>query len=1138
MLLLALSLLAWVIFSNAGTRWALQQTDQQIDELSISGINGRVFDDLTLESLHYQSADTEVIAEDFNGKWALKCLLKKMLCIENLSLSSLSLKLPAAAEEDKEPETPFSLPKWPLAIQIKKARIDTLSILQNEQTQTINELELSASVYDSAIQVENAALTWQENRATLKAKIELSDDYPIDADLDLTIPKLLGVNGSDLSLRATGYIAKDIKIKALLSGQQTAELNASIKPLAKPLQLNGTLMASLLQSLEAEDQAIKLQGLQLDFTGDLERLNIKTKTAVTADQVPENQLIASAQLIDIAELRDINLQLTTLGGSAEVAGNIAWQESLSWDLTGGFSDIDISQYRADVSSTVSGTLVSNGKQQNGEFISPVTTMTITGDLQDRPLTADINISLGEQGVIDLKTFALKSGNNYLNAQGAIDQQLNVDAVISAPELASLWPGLTGSLSGDIKARGNRITPTIEADLKGAALGYGEFSVADLALQTTIVEGASSDSKLTITTNGLKGPSLEDGSLQGTLKGTLSQHSLDLVAKTSQQSAALQLAGALTGADWNGSLDAAQLAHQKIALSLQAPAAISWKNDLAQVSVSAHCWLRASASLCLQEDATISADAGEAMLAISDFNLGDLNPLLPRETKISGLLQADIDGRWTKNTSPFVKLKTEAQKLALQTTDPDGKAFSINFNQAELDVDLDQQVGDLKLRISSPQQGRTQIDARVVPSTKRLTGSVNIEGFLLQPLKALLPMLDKLQGEISAKGVLSGELTDPNFKGRVQLSNPAISGATIPLTIDGGKLTVDVDGRDATLNAHIKTLPTGSLNITGDVSYQEGFLAKVKVVGEQLAVILPPTVDATVNHNISLLLNKDKLTVRGKVHVPDATIVLEGIKGSGPSLSKDLVLTDAEDQGDLSGNTGTTLQTDLDIQVQVDDDVRMSGYGFDTRLEGDIKIRQRVNQPIQLAGELSLQEGSYHAYGQDLTVRRGELLFVGPVRATRLDVDAYRTTESTEAGLILEGTLLSPVTTLYSDPAMSDADVLSHIVLGGPPGQGGDESALLARAALNLGLKNGNRIAGQFASAAGIQDFNIGADGKGENTGVILSGRVSPKLLLSYRIGIFDAVDTLTARYDLNQELYLELMRGVDQAIDLFYTFDY
>ncbi|MGB0865971.1 MAG: translocation/assembly module TamB domain-containing protein, partial [Granulosicoccaceae bacterium] len=583
---------------------------------------------------------------------------------------------------------------------------------------------------------------------------------------------------------------------------------------------------------------------------------------------------------------------------------------------------------------------------------------------------------------------------------------------------------------------------------------------------------------------------------------------------------------------------AELAHQALKLELQSPFDIAWLSQSSQAHIASHCWLHEEARLCLDEDATLSAEQGQAALSLKNLSLQKFNPLLPETAQLAGTLATDIRSEWRGGALPTVDLKAHVSELALSAKDADGQPISVIFDQAQIDAELGENQGKLDLLLHSQEQGKTQIKANLDPATRALSGTVNLEGFLLGPLKALLPMLDTLRGEISASGEFSGTVDDPKFKGQVRLKNPAVAGSQVPLTVEDGQLKLDIDGRSATLNAEFITAPSGTLRISGDAKYTDKLRANIALDGEELALLLPPTIDATINHSLTLAYDAEQLKLRGKIHIPDAVIVLEGMSGSGPSLSKDMVLTDPEDRPAQGDKQDTALQIDMDLQAQIDDEVRLSGYGFDTRLKGDIKVRQRIGQPPQLAGQLELKDGQYQAYGQDLAVRRGELLFVGPMRSTRVDVTAVRVVDDVEAGLELGGDLISPQVTLFSEPAMADADILSYIVLGGPPGAGGDESAMLARAALGLGLKNGNHIAGQFASAAGIEDFNIGADGQGEDTAVVLSGRLSPKLLLSYRMSIFDAANTLTARYDLSQALYLELMRGVEQAIDLIYSVDY
>ena len=1140
-ILIAVSaLLLWVIGSASGTKWTLQQASTQVEALEIEGIEGRFFDGVEIQRLSYQNGETRVEADKLLTAWDPSCLLQKTLCLNNIDIERLALSLPPPVEavEPTPTDAAFSIPALPLALDLKNARIGSLSWTQQEVTQSLENITLSAQANSSVMEIRQASLQWQENKISLEGQLELTENYPLNANLLVEMPNLLGPQPTDLTLNAQGLLDGELAFTAALDGHQQAQLKGNVHALEKPLRLTGLLDAVLLQSLEAENQAVKLEDLKLEFSGDLNQLKLATTSQVSGVQLPDNDVQISAQLIDLAKLQDLQLRINALGGTALLQGQVGWQDALSWQLRGDFSQIDLSQYRSDVQGKLSGDLQTSGQQLDGEFISPQTKVTLRGTLQERPLTADIDLTLEKQGRITLKKIELHSGENHLSAKGSIAEQLNVDANLSAPDLASLWPGLGGSLQGEIKASGSQQSPNISADLTGKAVQFQDFSTEQLSVQAQVNNGAKENSSLVLSTQGMNANGLDNAELNVEIQGTLQSHSLQLTANTEEQSAKLQLDGSLDQSDWAGTLASAQLAHQKQQISLEAPTTLSWTANSAQASVEAHCWLWQKSRLCLEEDAQLSALDGEAKLALSNLELDELNPWLPENARLAGILEAALHGQWANGGKPAISVDSNIQKLSLKAKDATDKEFSVNFTQVELSSQLGEADGYLDLQLSSPEQGDTSIQAKIDPVSKELSGTVDMQRFLLEPLQPLLPMLDTLRGELSAKGKFAGTLDDPQFKGRIQLKNPALAGAQLPLTIDDGQLKLDIDGRKATLNAEFFAEPSGTLRISGDASYTDKLRASIALDGDALALILPPSIDATLNHSLTLAYTPEQLKLRGKVHVPDATIILEGLSGGGPSLSGDLVLTDEEDQPKQGQQQSAALQLDMDVEVQVDDKVRLSGYGFDTHLVGDIKVRQRIGQPAQLAGELVLKDGKYQAYGQDLEVRRGELLFVGPIRSTRVDVTAVRVVDEVEAGLILGGDLMSPETTLFSDPAMADADVLSYILLGGPPGQGGDESAMLARAALGLGLKNGNRIAGQFASAAGIEDFNIGADGKGDDTAVVLSGRLSPKLLLSYRMGIFDAANTLTARYDLSQALYLELMRGVEQAIDLFYTVDY
>jgi translocation and assembly module TamB len=233
---------------------------------------------------------------------------------------------------------------------------------------------------------------------------------------------------------------------------------------------------------------------------------------------------------------------------------------------------------------------------------------------------------------------------------------------------------------------------------------------------------------------------------------------------------------------------------------------------------------------------------------------------------------------------------------------------------------------------------------------------------------------------------------------------------------------------------------------------------------------------------------------------------------------------------------------LDVDVSLGDDVELSAYGLNANLTGDMRIRQKSPNPPQLGGEIAVVDGIYKQYGQNLEAN-GQILFVGPVNQTRLAIDAVRKIEAEDrvAGLRIQGTVESPEIVLFTEPADKPQDsILSYIVLGRDINETSDQEAnLLATAALALTVRGGRSIAGGVASALGVQDFAFETRGKGDDTELIVSGRLNDRLLLRYGRSVFEPLSTLYLRYDLTKKLYLEAAQSsLEQAVDLFYSFSF
>ncbi|MEQ4585419.1 MAG: translocation/assembly module TamB domain-containing protein, partial [Pantoea agglomerans] len=186
-------------------------------------------------------------------------------------------------------------------------------------------------------------------------------------------------------------------------------------------------------------------------------------------------------------------------------------------------------------------------------------------------------------------------------------------------------------------------------------------------------------------------------------------------------------------------------------------------------------------------------------------------------------------------------------------------------------------------------------------------------------------------------------------------------------------------------------------------------------------------------------------------------------------------------------------------------------------------------------------GRFHAYGQDLIVRKGELQFAGPPDQPYVNLEAIRNPDATEdgvtAGLRVTGLADEPKAEVFSDPAMSQQEALSYLLRGQGLGSDGDSNALTS-ALVGLGVAQSGQVVGKIGETFGVSNLAVDTAGVGDSQQVQVSGYVLPGLQVKYGVGIFDSLATLTLRYRLMPKLYLEAVSGVDQALDLLYQFEF
>jgi translocation and assembly module TamB len=322
---------------------------------------------------------------------------------------------------------------------------------------------------------------------------------------------------------------------------------------------------------------------------------------------------------------------------------------------------------------------------------------------------------------------------------------------------------------------------------------------------------------------------------------------------------------------------------------------------------------------------------------------------------------------------------------------------------------------------------------------------------------------------------------------------------------------------------------GRGDIAGTLDWRNALDLNIRVKGSRLPVIVEPYAELEVEPDLRLELADDQLAVSGKVRVPRGDITVRDLPPTTVRVSEDAVIVGRE--AEEEAQTPLAIRMDIDVEVG-QDRLRFSGFGLTADLEGYLHI----GDDLDTRGELNLNNGRYRAYGQRLTIRRAQLLFTGVLIQPFLNIEAIRRFEAENviAGLRITGSAEQPRVDVFAEPAMSQEQALSYLVLGRPLGAESGDNNMLAQAALGLGLAGSSSITGNVAQRLGIQDFQLDTEGSGTETSVVASGRLTDRLTLRYGVGVFESANTVAVRYQLTKRIFLEAASGLASSLDIFY----
>ncbi len=446
----------------------------------------------------------------------------------------------------------------------------------------------------------------------------------------------------------------------------------------------------------------------------------------------------------------------------------------------------------------------------------------------------------------------------------------------------------------------------------------------------------------------------------------------------------------------------------------------------------------------------------------------------------------------------------------------------------------------------------------------IKGALHLKLAELNFIEKLTTNVNQVQGDVDIRLIIDGLLKKPNFSATGHLNRAQAFIAPLNVLFSSISLSLNTQGDTWHLNGRVNTQgQTLTINGQGKTDFDASHY-QIKISGRDVIVINNKQYLIQASPDITLQSQANHLLLKGQINIPKARISPTDFSSSEELPSDVIIIQDGEP-------IGTRQAIGLNLDLHLGQQVAINTNGLTGRISGKLHINARPNQLIHARGHLKFIDGKFNAYGQDLSITQGDIEYHGGVinnpliniRAVRifeaqgnqqLNINTQSGPVSSlhrlEAGIRATGRVRRPNITLFSNPpVLSQADILSMIVLGRPAHQAGDasggsEALIGALSSLNLGGgSSGQQLTGELQHALGFDvsletQSNYNEDGTiSQSPAVLLSKSISSKVKMQFSAGLGDGANIIRILYDFkpNWSLVTETS-GSATGFDVLYNY--
>lgn len=927
--------------------------------------------------------------------------------------------------------------------------------------------------------------------------------------------------------------------------------------------------------------------------GKLNRFAVNFNGVLDAEQLPAGKLTidasGDAQLIRIKRFRHVGA-----AGSIDASGTVDVRQGIAWDIKAVMNRFNLGYFLKSTPSAITGTIDTDGRWSDTQQTINIKQINLTGMLKGQPLSAKGSLAAKMRLPKDLASYfkrlqtqdaqaqykqvnalidslnannlVLRWGDNYITANGNAKQ---LQTKINITSLDQLSNKLTGKVTGGatLSQPAGQALPTIYIDLVGERIALPGFILRQGRIRGKIVNLANSPSQLIVSAEGLDAAGQSFKSVNASFNGTEKSHVVDLNVANEQLDIAARLKGGFNRdtLSWSGVIGKGRVKSRYATLNQLQPAQLivnlpnnqNGNSRELKVQLAAHCWQAAdqTGKLCLREKLIASPSGGQVDVVLQKLDTSLFSVFLPKDIDWHGQINGKAVVGWQRGRPPTINttLYSDNGKIGL-LQDGDSAPISLSYKRVSL-IALSVPEG-LKLRtdINTGRGARGYAEVIVDPykDPKPISGALVLNELNLAIFKPFFPGMRVLEGNITMAGGVGGTLDKPQFYGDVKLANGRIAMLDLPVNLRKVNVDAKIRGTQATVDGTFNS-GTGSGTLTGTVNWQQKLQAKLSIAGERLVLTQPPLLLAEINPDIDIIVRPGDryVNITGAISVPSATI-------RPPEASEDII-TQTEDvvvlDRRLIGNIDEVLaiskpwSINADIGVDLGDDINFRGFGAVIPLAGAINITQNGTGIMRATGVVQVsRRTNINAFGQSLELNYGQVRFNGDVMKPNLSIEAAKTISGKTVGVRVKGSTESPNIIVFNNAGLTQQQAMNALVTGridnksatqiSEQGFKSQVTNNLAAAGLSFGLSGTRNLTNQIGQAFGLQSLTVDASGGSEDTNVNVTGYVTPDLYIRYGVGVFNAQNSLSVRYQLTRRIYVEATSAAENAVDVVYSWQF